>query len=432
MASDIAGKQVFSTTSAHAIVIEALESPRSSKALARRLWLSFAGEGREVLYRQDLVEILGEQQNQKVDEIFGLLDRDGNGDVSLDEMEMLVVQAGQDRKNRATSMHDISQAIAVLDRLLSAVVLAAVALIYAAFFSPAFAAKTTQLWTTFTGLASAIGGTVTEFLSCCIFLFLKHPYDVGDRVNINEQELIVERISLMYSVFRRVDTNSTLQIPHNIANSLWIENISRSQAMRERLTIAVAATTTQEDILALRGELQKFVAADENRRDYQQEFDIELRGVGDLKQLDLRVEIRHKSNFANEMLRNPRRNKFMCELLAAARRIPLEPPGGAAPALGDPANPAYSVAVSDLEAVAARERKAKDVEASRLFPIGGTYANAVSSAVQKYAPSVVGSVTGRRPSAGDGDGDRRSGESLRVSRDQDRPGRGAMRYFHQR
>ena len=294
MVSDVTGKTVFDSTSAHSIVVEALETEQASKALARRLWLSFVGEGREELYKHDLSEVLGAQRTEEIEEIFAILDRDGNGDVSLDEMTMLVVGTGQERKNRATSMHDISQAIAVLDKLLCLVVLIAIAFVYAAFFSPDFSSKITSLWTTFTGLAFAIGGTVTEFLSCCIFLFIKHPYDVGDRVDINDVQLVVEHVSLMYSVFRRVDSDKTVQIPHNIANTLWIENVTRSRAMKERLTLSVSATTSNEDILALRGELQKFVTADENRRDFKPDFDIELISVGNLQQLDLQVEIRHK------------------------------------------------------------------------------------------------------------------------------------------
>jgi hypothetical protein len=123
MASDIAGKQMFSATSAHAIVLEALESDRSSKALARRLWLSFVRTDADVLYKQDLIDVLGPQHKGEAEEIFAHLDKDGNGDVSLEEMIMLVVNAAQDRKNRTNSMKDISHAISVLDRLLSIVVL---------------------------------------------------------------------------------------------------------------------------------------------------------------------------------------------------------------------------------------------------------------------------------------------------------------------
>ncbi|KAK4958033.1 hypothetical protein LTR10_004458 [Elasticomyces elasticus] len=397
MASDITGKQVFNSTAAHSIVVEALETERASKALARRLWLSFVGEGREVLYQSDLVEVLGQQHSDAAEEIFHALDRDANGDVSLEEMEMLVVNVGHERHNRAASMQDISQAIGVLDSLLSVLVLVAVAFIYATFFSPAFAAKTTQLWTTFTGLAFAIGGTMTD---CCLYLFVKHPYDVGDRVDINAVELVVERISLMYSVFRRVDNDKTVQIPHNVANTLWIENVSRSKQMKERLSINVAATTSMEDVLALRNELNKFVAAPENKRDFMPELDIELRNLNDLDKLELRVEIRHKSNFANEQLRNARRNKFMVELLAATRRVPIEPPGGSAPALGDPANPAYSVAVSYQEAESFRSKHTTETEAKRLFPVGSGLSmfmpEAVSSAMQSPATAMMAGVMGRR------------------------------------
>ena len=68
-------------------------------------------------------EVVEGRHADEAEEIFGHLDRDGNGDVSLDEMTMLLVTAGQERRNRAASMQDISQAIAVLDRLLSVFVL---------------------------------------------------------------------------------------------------------------------------------------------------------------------------------------------------------------------------------------------------------------------------------------------------------------------
>ena len=435
MVTDISGKTVFNSTSAHSIVVEALEEDEASKALARRLWLSFVAEGRENLYQDDLIEVLGSHRTEQAVEIFIALDRDGNGDVSLEEMTMLVVNVGRDRKNRATSMHEIGQAIAVLDRLLSLIVLIAIAFVYAAFFSEGFTNKITSLWTTFTGLAFAIGGTVTEFLSCCIFLFIKHPYDVGDRVNINDVDLVVEHISLMYSVFRRVDSDSTVQIPHNIANTLWIDNFSRSRAMKERLVLSVSASTSNDDILALRGELQKFVIADENRRDFQPAFgtypdllrretmltftDIELINVGNMKQLDLQVEIRHKSNFSNELIRSTRRNKFMCELLAACRRIPIEPPGGSAPALGDPANPSYNVAVSDQEAINSRARKTADVEQARLFPTGQgpSFFEAISTGFQNPAQNMMAGFTGRRNGSVREEGMRQSSDSMRISQD---------------
>jgi len=42
--------------------------------------------------------------------------------------------------------------------------------------------------------------TAQEILGSCIFLFVKHPYDVGDRVDIDDKKYIVEHISLLYTV----------------------------------------------------------------------------------------------------------------------------------------------------------------------------------------------------------------------------------------
>ena len=122
-AQELTGKKVFDPTSAHSIVVEALEKTRSSEALARRLWMSFVVEGKDALFPEDLAEVLGHERDQEADEAFSALDRDGNGDISLDEMILMVTAIGRERKSIATSMHDVDQAINVLDRMLMVVVL---------------------------------------------------------------------------------------------------------------------------------------------------------------------------------------------------------------------------------------------------------------------------------------------------------------------
>ncbi len=59
----------------------------------------------------------------------------------------------------------------------------------------------------------------------------------------------------------------------------------------------------------------------------------------------------------------------MCALVLALRKVPIFGPGGGAPPLGDPANPAYNVTISDEIAAAAREKAAKDADSARSHPI---------------------------------------------------------------
>lgn len=114
--------------------------------------------------------------------------------------------------------------------------------------------------------------TAQEILGSCIFLFVKHPFDVGDRVDIEDKRYVVEHISLLYSVFKCLDNQKVTQVPNNVLNIKWVDNISRSKYMTEFVKIGVNYDTTLEDIQTLKDELTLFVR--ENSRDFQQDFEV--------------------------------------------------------------------------------------------------------------------------------------------------------------
>jgi small-conductance mechanosensitive channel len=371
MASEISGKQVFKPTSSHSIVVEALEKKRSSEALAKRLWMSFVVEGKDALYLDDLQEVLGPGRQEEAEEAFSAIDVDQNGDISLEEMIMKVTEIGRDRKALANSINDIGQAIGVFDQILVVVAFLLAIFVFVAFLSPNFITTLTTAGTTLLSLSFIFAVTAQEFLGSCIFLFVKHPYDVGDRVDIQgpeKENLVVEQISLLYTVFKRIDCMKMVQVPNIVLNSMWIENVTRSKAMKEQLEIAISFDTTFEDVETLRKEIEKFVRDPDNSRDFQPDVVVECAGIGSMDKLILKVEIRHKSNWSNETVRASRRSKFMCALVLALRKVPIYAPGGGGLPLGDPGNPSYSVAVADEVAAAARERYAKEKDEKRLIP----------------------------------------------------------------
>lgn len=134
IASEVTGKQVFNPDSAHSIVVEALEKNKSSEALAKRLWMSFVVEGKEALFMDDVVEVLGPDHYAEAEEAFAILDRDSNGDISLDEMILTICEFGKERHSIASSLHDVDQAINVLDNLLCIVVFIVVVFVFGKLF----------------------------------------------------------------------------------------------------------------------------------------------------------------------------------------------------------------------------------------------------------------------------------------------------------
>ncbi|KAF2016091.1 hypothetical protein BU24DRAFT_193406 [Aaosphaeria arxii CBS 175.79] len=356
VAQEITGKKILDPNSAHSIVLEALDKHRSSEALAKRIWMSFVVEGKDALYQEDLVEVMNGNR-EEAEECFAALDRDGNGDISLEEMILTV-----------TDMHDVDQAINALDALLFTIVFIVCVFVFIAFLSPSFTATLATSATALLSLSFVFAATCQEVLGSCIFLFVKHPYDIGDRVDITSEALTVEHISLLYTVFKRVTNGKTLQIPNIVLNNLWVENVTRSKAMREQVSIFCDFGTSFEDINDLKKEMLDFVHDPQNNRDFHPEFEVEVVSIAEMNKLELRCEIRHKSNWSNEALRCARRSKFMCALVVALRKVPINGPGGGDAALGAAGNPSWSVSIPPAEAVAAREKFNNDRDAARLHP----------------------------------------------------------------
>jgi hypothetical protein len=174
---------------------------------------------------------------------------------------------------------------------------------------------------------------------------------------------------LLYTVFKRVTTGKTVQIPNIVLNSLWIENVTRSKAMREQVSISCAFDTTADDIDLLKQEMLRFVRDPANNRDFHPELDIEVLSIAEMNKLELGIEIRHKSNWSIESLRVSRRSKFMHALVVALRKVPINSPGGGDATLGSAEKPTWSVAVPPLDAINAYGKYKKDAEAARLRPL---------------------------------------------------------------
>lgn len=369
IASEITGKKVFDVNSAHSIVLTALERNRSAEALAKRIWMSFVVEGKNELFQDDLVEVMGPGRAEEAEECFASLDRDGNGDISMDEMILTVTEIGRQRKSLNSSMHDVDAAINALDGLLFTIVFIVCIFVIVAFLSPGFVNTLTTSATALLSLSFVFATSAQEVLGSCIFLFVKHPFDIGDRVDITSEALTVEHIALLYTVFKRISNGKTVQIPNIVLNSLWVENVTRSKSMREQVSVFCDFGTSFEDIHLLKLEMQSFLRDPANSRDFHPDTDIEVVSIAEMNKLELRVEIRFKGNWSNESLRASRRSKFMCALVVALRKVPINGPAGGDAALGSADKPTWSVAVPPAEAREAYEAYLMNADKARMVPL---------------------------------------------------------------
>ncbi|KAF9049751.1 hypothetical protein BJ165DRAFT_1341961 [Panaeolus papilionaceus] len=313
VASEIAGSSVLQPNAPQAIIKTALESANKSRLLARRLFYSFAKQNTDYLEVEDIERFFPDKDQAAA--AFALFDKDSNGDASREEVEMACLEFHREQLSIENSMRDLDSAVGRLDNIFMSLYVIVAALIIAITLEASLAAVVTGAGTLILGLSWLIGGSLQEVLTSIIFLFIKHPFDVGDRVVINTQTYTVKEIRLLSTVF--LDSNNAcVQAPNNQLNTL----------MSETFTFDVAYSTTFEDLERLREKMLQFVEIE--RRDYQPSFDVKVKDFPDQAKMTLSADIKYKSNGQQAALKAKRRNKWICALKTILGELKIYGPGG--------------------------------------------------------------------------------------------------------
>lgn len=292
------------------IVSDAINSKGLSEILARRIWESLVLEDAEALTIEDLEDIFGKDKKDDYEVVFQTLDRDGNGDLNLDEMISAVKDICHERKSIYRSLKDVDTAIAKLHHVLLFIVLIIIIIIFIGLLAPSVTAVLATLGTSIIALSFVFSTTAQEITASCVFLFVKHPIDVGDRVDINNVAYFVKEISLLYTVFTKVLDSTIVQAPNSVLNTLWIDNISRSGPQGYQIELMLGLPeTTYEQLQEFNDRLDEWCAA--NDRDYFAKPFFYCTSYPDLDRVKLVINVVFRSNFADGILYSKRRNKLI-------------------------------------------------------------------------------------------------------------------------
>lgn len=329
VAADFTGRKASKSTSPYQVVLTLLRTTQGSQALARRLYRTFVRDGFETVFAGDLKAAF--EDGEEAEAAFAMFDKDLNGDISMEELESVCVEIGRDRKSITASLKDLDSVVSRLDNVFSFLVFIIVLLVFLSLISTSAAGVLTSAGSTILAMSWLFSATAQEFLQSVIFVFIKHPFDVGDRVTIYGNsgdnglgdDYFVKQISLLYTEFKKMQ-GQIVQAPNSVLNNLFVLNQRRSGGLAEPVTIVIKFGTTLEQIESLRLRLLEFVRSE--NRDYQPNILTEMREVTENFSISLNVVFFFKSNWQNELLRLQRRNKFICMLMMTLQEVGIEGP----------------------------------------------------------------------------------------------------------
>ncbi|KAI1098946.1 hypothetical protein F4804DRAFT_101375 [Jackrogersella minutella] len=329
VAGDFTGREVRLRNHPRKVVSELLRNTNSAQVLARRLFRTYAKAGAEVLAPIDLNPAFPTAEDAEA--AFLVFDRDLNGDVSMEELEAFCDEVHREKKAIAASLKDLDSVIQKLDRVFLVIIVLITVLVFISIISSSTAAALASAGTAVLGLAWVLQATAQEFLQSMIFVFIKHPFDVGDRVTVygntgslmRGDDYYVTEISLLFTEFKKMEGHM-VQAPNSVLNTLFILNHRRSGQLADVFELRMKYGTPPSVIRELEARMTEYVL--DNKRDFANKIITELRGFEDAYCMTVNLICFHKTSFQNELLRLVRHNKFAIELMTQMVALGIEQP----------------------------------------------------------------------------------------------------------
>ncbi|PSR80125.1 Mechanosensitive ion channel-domain-containing protein [Coniella lustricola] len=352
MAGDLTGRKVMARGHPRKVVLELLRNTHGSHILARRIYRTLVRNGADTITPDDLKEAF--KSPEDADACFGMFDQDMNGDISMEELELVCNEVHLEKKAIAASLKDLDSVIKKLDQVFLFIIFIIAAIVFVSIISGSAASALGTSGTTILGLSWMLQATAQEFLQSIIFVFVKHPFDVGDRVTVygntgslgTGDDYYVQEISLLYTEFKKMEGH-IVQAPNSLLNTLFILNQRRSSGLADPIELKLRFGTSAALVEELKARMVDFVV--EHKRDYQPQIISEVRTIDEVYSVTLNVIFFHKSNYQNELVRLQRHNKFATELMAQMKDLGIEGPRRAQPG-GDKDYPFYYVPVQPPQA----------------------------------------------------------------------------------
>ncbi|KAK2442346.1 mechanosensitive ion channel protein [Trifolium repens] len=148
-------------------------------------------------------------------------------DDSKPALEKWIVNAFRERRALALTLDNTKAVVNKFNRMLSGLASNIVVFIWLIVLKIATIKIVILLVSQIVLFAFVFGNTLKITFEAIIFLFFMHPYDVGDRCEIDQIEMVVEEINIFTTVFVGSDKRKII-LPNNILATKAIHNFRRS------------------------------------------------------------------------------------------------------------------------------------------------------------------------------------------------------------
>ncbi|PIM97248.1 putative mechanosensitive ion channel [Handroanthus impetiginosus] len=296
-----------------------IKSECEAKAAARKIFRNVAKPRAKFIYLEDLMRFLPEDEALKT---LNIVEGSSESEkISKSSLKNWVVNAFRERKALALTLNDTKTAVKKLHQMVNVIVGIIIVIICLLILEIATSKFLLFVSSEIVVVAFIFGNSCKTVFEAVIFVFVIHPFDVGDRCEVDGVQMIVEEMNILTTVFLRAD-NQKIIYPNVTLATKPISNYYRSPDMGDSVDFAVHIATPAEKIAIIKQRITSYI---ENKSDHWYPSpSVVLMNMEDLHRLKLSIWIRHRMNHQDMGEKWKRRGLLVEELVKICKELDIE------------------------------------------------------------------------------------------------------------
>ncbi|KAH7518347.1 mechanosensitive ion channel protein 6 [Ziziphus jujuba] len=296
-----------------------IKSEVEAKAAAKKIFQNVARHGSKHIYLRDLTRFLRDDEALKTMSLFEGASESGK--ISKTSLKNWVVNAFRERRALALTLNDTKTAVNKLHHMVKIIIIFVIGVIWLLILGIATTKFLLFVSSQLVLVAFIFGNTCKTVFEAIIFLFVVHPFDVGDRCEIDGVQMVVEEMNILTTVFLRYD-NTKIVFPNSVLSTKPINNYYRSPDMGDAVEFCIHVSTPAEKIAAIKHRITSYI---ENKKEHWcTQPMIVMKDVEELNRVRFAVWLNHKMNFQDIGERWMRRSLLVEEMIKIFRELDLQ------------------------------------------------------------------------------------------------------------
>ncbi|KAI3814458.1 hypothetical protein L1987_14098 [Smallanthus sonchifolius] len=273
------------------------------------IFRNVAKHGHKYIEENDLLRFMSKDDVKKVLPLFeGAVE---TGKIKKKSFSNWVVNVYKERKFLAFSLKDTKTAIEELNKLVSGLTLFVLIIVWLLLMGIATTEVLLFISSQLLLGVFMFGTSAKTAFEAIIFVFVMHPFDVGDRCVIDGVQVVVEEVNILTTVFLRYD-NEKIYYPNSILATKAISNFNRSPEMSDSVEFDLDVSTSVENILALKAKIKMYI--DSKPQLWRPKHSVRVREIEDVNKMKMCLYVTHTINFQNYEEKSDRRSNLVMEL----------------------------------------------------------------------------------------------------------------------